>query len=130
MYEELVAHLRACAEFDQAENTFEEAANAILNLNSIIKSNAAAHKTVYLNLAARIPIWNSVKKILPEKPGVYLAYAPTYTGGSSRGKEAHGGIMFSKWTGKCWGIEVGYYNRPGCVTHWMRLPEPPRKEDL
>lgn len=63
----------------------------------------------------------------PEEKGPYFVYAPSYRGGSSSGKEIARGVMISKWTGKHWSIEVGYYKRPGCVTHWMPI-EPPKED--
>ena len=63
----------------------------------------------------------------PEENGPYFVYAPSYRGGSSSEKERARGVMISKWTGKHWSIEVGYYKRPGCVTHWMPI-EPPKEE--
>lgn len=71
--------------------------------------------------------WISVKDRLPEAEGAYLVFAPSYTGGSSSGKEYHSGRMFSMWRHGKWSIEVGYHKRPGCVTHWMPLPEPPEE---
>ena len=64
----------------------------------------------------------------PEEKGPYFVYAPSYRGGSSSGKESARGVMISKWTGKHWSIEVGYYKRPGCVTHWMPI-EPPTETE-
>ena len=64
----------------------------------------------------------------PEEKGPYFVYAPSYCGGSSSGKEIARGVMISKWTGKHWSIEVGYYKRPGCVTHWMPI-EPPKEDN-
>ena len=63
----------------------------------------------------------------PEENGPYFVYAPSYRGGSSSEKERARGVMISKWTGKHWSIEVGYYKRPGCVTHWMPI-EPPKED--
>ena len=63
----------------------------------------------------------------PEEKGHYFVYAPSYRGGSSSEKERARGVMISKWTGKHWSIEVGYYKRPGCVTHWMPI-EPPKED--
>ena len=63
----------------------------------------------------------------PEEKGPYFVYAPSYRGGSSSEKERAMGVMISKWTGKHWSIEVGYYKRPGCVTHWMPI-EPPKED--
>jgi hypothetical protein len=63
----------------------------------------------------------------PEENGPYFVYAPSYRGGSSSEKERARGVMISKWTGKHWSIEVGYYKRPGCVTHWMPI-EPPKEK--
>ena len=63
----------------------------------------------------------------PEEKGPYFVYAPSYIGGSSSAKERARGVMISKWTGKHWSIEVGYYERPGCVTHWMPI-EPPKED--
>ena len=63
----------------------------------------------------------------PEEKGPYFVYAPSYRGGSSSEKERARGVMISKWTGKHWSIEVGYYKRPGCVTHWMPI-EPPEED--
>lgn len=62
----------------------------------------------------------------PEEKGHYFVYAPSYRGGSSSEKERARGVMISNWTGKHWSIEVGYYKRPGCVTHWMPI-EPPEE---
>lgn len=64
----------------------------------------------------------------PEENGHYFVYAPSYRGGSSSEKERATGVMISKWTGKHWSIEIGYYKRPGCVTHWMPI-EPPKEEE-
>lgn len=71
--------------------------------------------------------WISVKDRLPDEPGWYMVYAPTYRGGSSTSRENHDGIMFAKWSGKNWSVERCYYNRPGCVEKWMPLPEPPKE---
>ncbi len=67
--------------------------------------------------------WTSCKDELPELDGVYLVYAPNYTGGSSSGKENHKGIMFSKFKNGKWSIEHGYHKRPNCVKAWMPLPD-------
>ena len=72
--------------------------------------------------------WISVKDSLPEAEGWYLVYAPGYSGGSSSGLKVINGVMFAKWSGKSWSIEVGYHKRPGCVWYWMPLPEPPKEE--
>ena len=72
--------------------------------------------------------WHRVEDELPDEVGSYLVYAPTYIGGSSSAKECKAGVMFARWLkGGHWSIEVGYYKRPGCVTHWMPLPEPPKE---
>lgn len=73
------------------------------------------------------PGWISVKDRLPKENGTYLVFAPTYSGGSSSGLDCTNGVMFARWR-KHWSIEVGYYRRPNCVTHWMPLPEPPKEE--
>lgn len=74
------------------------------------------------------PRWHSMEDNgPPEENGPYFVYAPSYRGGSSSGKESARGVMISKWTGKHWSIEVGYYKRPGCVTHWMPI-EPPKED--
>lgn len=72
--------------------------------------------------------WISVEERLPERDGVYLVYAPTYSGGSSSGLDCIGGVMFCRRRYGHWSIEVGYHKRPNCVTHWMPLPEPPEEE--
>ena len=74
--------------------------------------------------------WISVKDRLPEEKGWYMVYAPSYSGGSSGGLAYHNGVMFSKWSGKSWSVEVGYHERPGCVKAWMPLPEPPKEDDV
>ena len=81
-------------------------------------------------LKSQEPGWISVKDRLPDEPGWYMVYAPTYRGGSSTSRENHDGIMFAKWSGKNWSVERCYYNRPGCVEKWMPLPlpEPPKEE--
>lgn len=71
--------------------------------------------------------WISVKDRLPDENGAYLVYAPRYRGGSSSGLDCVDGVMFARWK-KRWSIEVGYYKRPGCVTHWMPLPQPPKED--
>ena len=72
--------------------------------------------------------WHRVENGLPDKVGSYLVYAPTYRGGSSSAKECKAGVMFARWLkGGHWSIEVGYYKRPGCVTHWMPI-EPPKED--
>lgn len=60
----------------------------------------------------------------PEEDGVYIVYAPTYSGGSSSAKECHDGVMFSKYKNGKWSIEHGYYSRPNCVKAWKPLDEP------
>lgn len=71
--------------------------------------------------------WIPCSERLPEVKGWYLVYAPYYSGGSSSGLCNINGVMFAKWNGKHWSIEVGYHKRPGCVTHWQPLPEPPKE---
>lgn len=72
--------------------------------------------------------WHRVEEEMPDEVGSYLVYAPTYIGGSSSAKECKAGVMFAKWLkGGHWSIEVGYYKRPGCVTHWMPI-EPPKED--
>lgn len=73
------------------------------------------------------PRWIPVTEQLPENDGWYLVYAPDYRGGSSSGLKCIDGKMFCKFAKGKWSIEHGYYNRPGCVTHWMLLPEPPKE---
>lgn len=67
--------------------------------------------------------WVPCSKKLPED-GIYLVYAPDYQGGSSRTKECHDGVMFSKYKNGKWSIEHGYYERPNCVKAWMSMPQP------
>lgn len=68
--------------------------------------------------------WISVLDKLPTEQGYYLVYAPSYCGGSSSSKEKINNVMFSKWNGKSWSIESGYYKRPGCVMFWQPLTPP------
>ena len=75
------------------------------------------------------PQWIPVSERLPETEGVYLVYAPGYTGGSSSAKENHNGAMFSKWKNGKWSVEHGYYERPNCVRAWMPLPEPYQEDN-
>ena len=72
--------------------------------------------------------WIPCSEKMPESDGTYLVYAPDYQGGSSSAKEWHNGVMFAKFKHGKWSVEVGYYNRPGCVRAWMPIPEPYRKE--
>lgn len=65
-----------------------------------------------------MPGWISVKDRLPEKDGVYLAFYDGYTVSSvwyERGRE------HSEWTDDY----EEYCDLD--VTHWMPLPEPPKK---
>ena len=73
--------------------------------------------------------WVSVKDRLPEEKGWYMVYAPGYSGGSSSGLDSHNAVMFAKWSGKTWSIEVGYHKRPGCVRQWMPIPIPKEGQD-
>lgn len=66
--------------------------------------------------------WTPRSKRSPED-GTYIVYAPDYQGGSSRAKEWHDGVMFSKHKNGKWSIEHGYYERPNCVKAWMPMPE-------
>ena len=68
--------------------------------------------------------WIPCSEKMPESDGTYLVYAPDYQGGSSSAKEWHNGVMFAKFKHGKWSVEVGYYNRPGCVRAWMPLPDP------
>lgn len=86
-----------------------------------------AAKEDFIAIAKKDNCWISVKDRLPDEPGWYMVYAPTYRGGSSTSRENHDGIMFAKWSGKNWSVERCYYNRPGCVEKWMPLPEPPKE---
>lgn len=70
--------------------------------------------------------WIPVSERPPVEKRWHLVYAPYYSGGSSSGLCNINGVMFAKWNGKHWSIEVGYHKRPGCVTHWQPLPEPPK----
>ena len=90
-------------------------------------SNAAMAAAIKLLKAQEAQGWISVKDRPPKEKGWYEVYAPSYTGGSSSGLDNHSGVMFAKWSGKTWSIEVGYHKRPGCVTHWMPITEPPKE---
>jgi len=79
--------------------------------------------------ALEAAVWVSVKDRPPKEKGWYEVYAPSYTGGSSSGLDNHSGVMFAKWSGKTWSIEVGYHKRPGCVTHWKPITEPPKEDN-
>lgn len=74
--------------------------------------------------------WVSVEEKLPENDGWYLVYAPGYWGNS----KIYGldGLAYSNFKHNYkvhWGIERGTGRGwPGIVTHWMYLPEPPKKE--
>ena len=67
------------------------------------------------------PIWIPCSERLPEEDGHYIVYAPSYSGGSSSGKEIHNGVMFSRFKSGKWSIEVGYHKRPNCVKAWMPI---------
>lgn len=94
--------------------------------DSIETVNEACRMGMEALKAQRDGGWISVDDRLPEEKGTYLVYAPTYSGGSSSGLDCVGGVMFARWR-KHWSIEVGYHKRPGCVTHWMPIPEPPKE---
>lgn len=65
--------------------------------------------------------WIPCSERLPEEDGHYIVYAPSYSGGSSSGKEIHNGVMFSRFKSGKWSVEVGYHKRPNCVKAWMPI---------
>lgn len=101
--------------------------------NTIVRFGRTNGKTAYaeaLQMAVKAleePQWRPCSEP-PEEDGVYIVYAPTYSGGSSSAKECHDGVMFSKYKNGKWSIEHGYYSRPNCVKAWKPLDEPCRGE--
>ena len=74
--------------------------------------------------------WVSVQDRLPDKDGWYLVFAPGYWGNNSiYGLDGLAASNFKRNYKTPWGIERttgrGY---PGIITHWMPIPDPPRKE--
>ena len=74
--------------------------------------------------------WISVKDRLPEEKGWYLVYAPAYKGSPSpkRLRNANG-RMLSRWTGKHWNLEDGYYMTQGTIEYWTLIAEPPKEDE-
>lgn len=134
MYDELVKRLRERSVFlfphhgesrSYDADLMHEAADAIESLNSIVENNAKAHKTVYENLARRIPLWISVTERLPENQGPFLARYGFGDVSKETGQFFYGVLYYfyadadPHWQHESAGIEV---------THWMPLPEPPKEE--
>ena len=134
MYDELVKRLRERSVFlfphhgesrSYVADLMHEAADAIESLNSIVENNAKAHKTVYENLARRIPLWISVTERLPENQGPFLARYGFGDVSKETGQFFYGVLYYfyadadPHWQHESAGIEV---------THWMPLPEPPKEE--
>ena len=88
----------------------------------------AAETIELLSEKARGQEWIPCSERLPEEDGHYIVYAPSYSGGSSSGKEIHNGVMFSRFKSGKWSIEVGYHKRPNCVKAWIPI-EPWKGED-
>lgn len=109
-------------QIEKETGAYTRGKNKALNIVKSALHNECAAPTVQPE-----PEWISVKDRLPDESGTYLVYAPTYCRGSSSGLDNVRGVMFARWR-KHWSIEVGYHKRPGCVTHWMPLPEPPKEE--
>ena len=134
MYDEVVKRLRERSVFlfphhgesrSYDADLMHEAADAIESLNSIVENNAKAHKTVYENLARRIPLWISVTERLPENQGPFLARYGFGDVSKETGQFFYGVLYYfyadadPHWQHESAGIEV---------THWMPLPEPPKEE--
>ena len=95
--------------------------------DAVIRVSAANYVLGNLPSAQPEPQWRPCSEP-PEEDGVYIVYAPGYSGGSSSAKECHNGVMFSKYKNGKWSIEHGYYSRPNCVKAWKPLDEPCRGE--
>ena len=104
MYEALISHLRECAKYDKAENTFEEAADAIEELQAqLMYSNDAAKA-----IADKVPKWIPVTERLPMRGEKAICFGKN---GYMIGTYGEFGWMFPCYFGN--------------VTHWMPLPKQP-----
>lgn len=122
MYEALISHLRECAKYDKAENTFEEAADAIEELYREYESvSKDLVESVELCRKLKKPKWIPVTERLPDTPGEYMvAYHPCYWDRVSDGIE----VGLDSFRGKTSWAKKKYQR----VTHWMPLPQPPKEE--
>lgn len=128
--------------FDEINVTMDNDGDLITRAEAVkaaLDWNVRPHEDVFDAIKSAIAVrmhavpkaegWVSVKDRLPEEKGWHMVYAPGYSGGSSSGLDSHSGVMFAKWSGKTWSIEVGYHKRPGCVRQWMPIPIPKEEQD-
>lgn len=128
--------------FDEIDVTMDNGGDLITRdeaVKAVLDWNVRPHEDVFDAIKSAIAVrmhavpkaegWVSVKDRQPEEKGWYMVYAPGYSGGSSSGLDSHSGVMFAKWSGKTWSIEVGYHKRPGCVRQWMPIPIPKEEQD-
>jgi len=124
MYEALISHLRECAKYDTAENTFTEAADAIEEEDMAFRRLERDYK----ELCAHLPKWISVTEHLPKtresilgKKSDKVIVAFRFNDGTQGTDTAH--TLNGEWV-----FEDHITVVARTITHWMPLPEPPKEE--
>ena len=124
-YEDLCEYFKDCS--DQGRSILNDRKEFKTWLDRmkwhVMECNKLGRELEKLKTAQPEPQWMP-RSEPPEEDGVYIVYAPTYSGGSSSAKECHDGVMFSKYKNGKWSIEHGYYSRPNCVKAWKTLDKP------
>ncbi len=110
MYEVLISHLRDCAKYDQYENTFSEAADAIEKLEK------------------SIPRWIPVTERLPKEEFNKNSHSFEYVLCAT----IFGDVRPYRYGRRAVDEEAHFWHGVGrvdnYVTHWMQWPKPPKEK--
>lgn len=121
MYEALISHLRECAKYDTAENTFTEAADAIEQLSN---SGSAYGRGWTLGYDAgreeSKPQWTPATERLPETFKHVLVNIP--------GMTPHPTVQEAFLEKNGMWYSNGFRYSAEEITHWMPLPSAPTEE--
>ena len=141
MYDELIARIRyhiRKADFMglkeyESNRLLDEAADAIVELQAVVDRLTAQTTVVFEKTEGRTvikfePKWIPVTERLPEAGKKVLVFAYGYDTITARmcKKTEDGYPVF-----ECKGYDGIYREmaKPGRITHWMPLPQPPESED-
>ena len=118
-----VEEMLKVAQFKEAANLIEQAADAIAKLSAYVelyKDLAEKNQQMARKLIEEKPRWIPVAEALPEENGYYLTYVES-------------AIFSNSYYLNMIKFIDGDFVEDHCVihrvTHWMPLPEPPKEEN-